>query len=81
MSPAVTPARLRLAARAAQVIHAAQVIQENGALRDAELLAVLGCDPADLRAAIPIVIHWRKADRCGDFLVAVSRPGETRRSA
>jgi len=39
---------------------AAQVIKDSGALRDAEL-----------RAAIPIVIRWRKADRGGDYLVAV----------
>ena len=75
MSPAVTPARLRLATRAAQVI------KENGSLCDGELLAILGCEPSELNEAIPIVIRWRKADRCGDFLVAVSRPGETRRSA
>lgn len=75
MTAQVTPARLRLAARAAQVI------KEYGSLRDVELLAILGREPAELNAAIPIVIRWRKADRCGDFLVAVSRPGETRRSA
>jgi 5-methylcytosine-specific restriction endonuclease McrA len=71
----VTPALLRLATRAAQVI------KENGSLRNGELLAILGCDPADLNAAIPVVVHWRKADRCGDYLVAIARPGETRRSA
>ena len=37
MSPGVSPAHLRLAGRAAQVI------KENGALRDAELLAILAC--------------------------------------
>jgi hypothetical protein len=71
----VTPARLRLAARAAQVI------KEHGSLRNGELLAILGCEPADLNAAIPVVVHWRKADRCGDYLVAIARPGETGRSA
>ena len=75
MSPGVTPAHLRLAGRAAQVI------KENGALRDAELLAILACEPAELRAAIPIVIRWRKADRCGDYLVAVPRRRQGRRSA
>ena len=75
MSPAVTPERLRLAGRAARVIG------ENGALRDAELLAILACEPDELRAAIPIVIRWRKADRCGDYLVAVPRQREGRRSA
>jgi hypothetical protein len=49
---------------------AAQVIKQNGALRDAELLAILACEPDELRAAIPIMIRWRKADRCGDYLVA-----------
>jgi hypothetical protein len=75
VSPVATPARLRLAARAAQVI------KENGSLRDGELLAILGCEPAELNAAIPIVIHWRKADRCGDFLVAVPPRGEGRPAA
>jgi hypothetical protein len=71
----MTPARLRLAARAAQVI------KENGSLRDAELLAILGCEPAELNAAIPIVSHWRKADRCGDYLVAVPPRHEGRQAA
>ena len=75
MSPAVTSGRLWLAGRAVLAL------QENGALRDAELREILACNPEDLRAAIPVMIRWRKADRCGDFLVAVSRPGETRRSA
>jgi hypothetical protein len=71
----VTPARLRLAGRVAQVI------KEYGSLRDGELLAILGCEPAELNAAIPIVIHWRKADRCGDFLVAVPPRREGRPAA
>jgi hypothetical protein len=75
VSPAVTPARLRLAGRAAQVI------KENGALRDAELLAILACEPDELRAVIPIVIRWRKAYRCGDYLVAVPRRREGRPAA
>ncbi len=75
MSPGATPAHLRLAGRAAQVI------KENGALRDAELLAILACDPAELRAAIPIVIRWRKADRCGDYLVAVPSRSKGRSAA
>jgi hypothetical protein len=56
---------LRLAGRLAQVI------SENGALRDGELLAILGCELTVLNAAIPIAVHWRKVDRCGDYLVAV----------
>jgi hypothetical protein len=75
MSPAVTPERLRLAGRAAQVI------KKHGALRDADLLTILACEPAELRAAIPIVIRWRKADRCGDYLVAVPRQREGRPAA
>ena len=75
VSPAVAPARLRLAGRAAQVIG------ENGALRDAELLAILACEPDELRAVIPIVIRWRKVDRFGDYLVAVPRQRQGRRSA
>jgi hypothetical protein len=75
VSPAVTPARLRLAGRAAQVI------KENGVLRDAELLAILACEPEELRTVIPIVIRWRKADRCGDYLVAVPRQRKGRPAA
>ena len=75
MTPGVNPAHLRLAARAAQVI------RENGALHDAELLAILACDPVELRAAIPIVTGWRKADRCGDYLVSVPPRSKGRRAA
>ena len=75
MTAQMTPARLRLAARAAQVI------KENGSLRDAELLAILGCEPAELNAAIPIAIRWRRVDRCGDYLVAVPPQHEGRRAA
>jgi len=60
---------------------AVQVVKENGALRDAELLAILACQPEELRAAIPIMIRWRKVDRCGEYLVAVPRQREGRRSA
>ena len=73
MSPAVTPERLRLAGRAVRVL------QQHGALRDGDLLALLACEPEELRAAIPVMIRWRKADRCGDFLVPVLRQGEGRR--
>jgi hypothetical protein len=75
VSPAATPERLRLAGRAARVI------KEHGAVRDADLLVLLACQPDELRAAIGIVLHWRKADRCGDYLVPVARQGEGRRSA
>ena len=72
MSPAVSPEHLRLAERAARVI------QENRALRDAELLALLACEPDELRAVIPIVIRWRKDDQCGDYLVADPRQRDGR---
>jgi len=75
VSPAATPERLRLVGRAARAI------REDGPLRDAELMTLLACEPEELRAVIPIVIHWRKADRCGDYLVPVARQGEGRRSA
>jgi hypothetical protein len=75
VSPAVSPARLRLAGRAAQVI------RQNSAPRDAELLAILACEPDELRAVIPIVILWRKVDRCGDYLVAGPRQREGRPAA
>jgi hypothetical protein len=60
---------------------AVQVIKERGALRDSDLLAILACQPEELRAAIPIMIRWRKVDRCGEYLVAVPRRREGRRSA
>ena len=75
MSAAVTPECLRLAGRAVRVI------QERGALRDGELLAILGCAPAELNAAIPIAVRWRKVDRCGDYLVTVPQPTEGRPAA
>ena len=65
VSRPVAPERLRLAARAAQLI------KRRAPLRDDELLTLLACEPDELQAAIGIVIRWRKADRCGDFLVAV----------
>jgi hypothetical protein len=74
MSLVATLERLRLAGRAARAI------KKNGALRDAELLGVLACEPEELRAVIGIVIHWRKVDRCGDYLVAVPRQREGGRS-
>jgi hypothetical protein len=75
MSPAATPERLRLAGRVARVI------RENGALRDSDLLALLGCEPDEPRAAIPIAIRWRKVDRIGHWLVPPPRQGEGRQSA
>jgi hypothetical protein len=65
MSARPAPGCLWLAGRAPQVI------KEHGALRHAELLAILACQPEELRAAIPIMIRWRKTGRCGDYLVAV----------
>jgi len=70
VSAPVTPALLGLAG------YAAQVIREHGALRDSELPAILGCEPAELRAVIPVMYRWRKVDRCGDFLVAVPSRGD-----
>lgn len=75
MSARPAPGCLWLAGRAVLVI------KENGAHRDAELLAILACQPEELKAAIPIMIRWRKVDRCGDYLVAVSRQREGKRSA
>ena len=75
MNRAVTPGRLHLAGRAVRVL------QQHGALRDSDLLAVLACEPEELGAAIPVMIRWRKVDRCGDFLVPVARQSEGRRSA
>ena len=75
MSPRPAPGCLWLAGRAVQVI------KENGALRDAELLAILACQPEELRATIPIMIRWRKVDRCGDYLVAVPSRSKGRSAA
>lgn len=75
MSARPTPGCLWLAGRAVLAI------KEHGGLRDAELLAILACRPEELKAAIPIMIRWRKVDQCGDFLVAVHRQREGRRSA
>jgi hypothetical protein len=75
VSPAASPTLLRLAGRAAQVI------REHGALRDAELLAILACEPDELRVIIPILYRQRKVDRIGDYLVATPRPGEGGRAA
>jgi hypothetical protein len=58
-----------------------QAVKEKGPLRDTELLAILGCDPAELRTAIGIAFRWRQVDRCGDYLVPVPRRREGRRSA
>ena len=75
MSARPAPGCLWLAGRAVQVI------KEHGALRDAKLLAILACQPEELKAAIPIMIRWRKADRCGDYLVAVPPRREGRPAA
>jgi len=56
-------------------------IKENGALRDSDLLTILGCDPVELRAAIGIAFWWRQLDRCGQYLVPIPRRREGRRAA
>jgi hypothetical protein len=58
-----------------------RITGERGAVHDDELLAELGCDRAELRAAIGIAMHWHRIDRCGDFLVAVPPRREGRRAA
>ncbi len=58
-----------------------QAVKEKGALRDADLLTILGCDPVELRAAIGIAFRWRQVDRCGQYLVPVPRRRKGRRSA
>ena len=75
MSPAVTSGRLWLAGRAVLAL------QENGALRDTELREILACNAEDLRAAIPVMIRWRKVDRCGAFLVPLPPRRKGRRAA
>ncbi len=75
MSPAVTSGRLWLAGRAVLAL------QENGSLRDADLREILACNPEDLRAAIPVMIRWRKADRIGPYLVPLPPRRKGRRAA
>jgi hypothetical protein len=58
-----------------------QAVKEKGAVRDSDLLTILDCDPAELRAAIGIAFRWRQIDRCGDYLVPAARRRERRRSA
>ena len=75
MSPAVTSGRLWLAGRAVLAL------QENGALHDDVLREILACKSEDLRAAIPVMICWRKADRIGTFLVPLPPRRKGRRAA
>ncbi len=65
MSAPAAPGCLWLAGRTVQAV------KEKGALSDADLLTILGCDPVELRAASGIAFRWRQVDRCGDYLVAV----------
>lgn len=64
--------------RAKQVVRG---VREHGPVREEELAALLGCDVAEVRAAIGIAIRWRRVDRCGDHLVAVPPRHEGRPAA
>ena len=75
MSAPAASGRLWLAGR---TVHA---VKEKGALRDSDLLIILGCDPAELRAAIGIAFQWRQVDRCGQYLVPIPRRRKGRRPA
>ena len=57
-----------------------QVVEEGGPVHEDDLVVLLGCDRAELRAATGIAYHWRRVNRCGDFLVAVP-PRERGRAA
>ena len=66
------PARADLF-RAKEVVRATR---ERGVIHEDDLAAILGCDRAELRAAIGIAYQWRHIDRCGSWLVtAPSREG------
>jgi hypothetical protein len=56
-------------------------VKERVAVRDTELLTILGCDPFELRAAIRIASRWRQVDRHGQYLVPARRRRRARRSA
>jgi hypothetical protein len=61
--------------RAKQVVRG---VREHGPVRDDELAAILGCDLAEMWAAVAIAIRWRRVDRCGTWLVIVpSREGRS----
>jgi hypothetical protein len=49
-----------------------RVTQERGVVYEDDLPAILGCSQAELRTAIGIAFRWRRIDRCGSWLVAVS---------
>jgi hypothetical protein len=53
-----------------------RVIKERGVVHADDLADIVGCDRAELRAAIGIALHWRRVDRCASWLVAIpSREG------
>jgi hypothetical protein len=56
-------------------------VKERGAVRDTDLLTLLGCDPFELRAAIRIASRWRQVDRHGQYLVPARRRRKGRWSA
>ena len=56
--------------RAKEVV---RVAKERGVIHEDDLVAVLQCDRAELRAAIGIAYHWRQIDRCGEYLVVPAR--------
>jgi len=56
-------------------------VKERGAVRDAELLTILGCDPFELRAAIRVASQWRQVARSGQYLVPARRRRKGRWSA
>ena len=58
-----------------------KAVKENGALRDADLLTMLRCNPDELRGAIGVAFRWRQVDRRGEYLVPARRRREARRSA
>jgi hypothetical protein len=71
----MTPAQWRLAGRVEEVLR-----RERG-ITDADLVAIVGADPRELRAVTGILYRTGRADRCDTYLVAVPRQRGGRRSA
>jgi hypothetical protein len=54
---------------------AVRAVRARGPGRQADLAAILACDPADLRVAVGIAVQWRRVDGRDGCLVAVPREG------
>jgi hypothetical protein len=57
------------------------ILRRDIARTDRDLDGMLCAGYAELRKAAGMLYRSRRADRCREYLVAVSRPGEWRRAA